>query len=222
MRPARALVALIATFACGLAAAQSVALQGMMGSKALLIVDGAPPKMVAPGESHKGVKVLSTLGDQAVVEIDGKRHTLRVGDAPASIGAGGLAARGGAGANSAGKIVLPVDRGGHFIAQGSINGHAVQFMVDTGATAIGMSASDAQRVGLDYRKGKAVAMSTANGVVPAYMLKLASVRIGEVEVYDVDAIVSPSSMPYVLLGNSFLNRFQMRRDSEQMVLEKRY
>jgi aspartyl protease family protein len=213
-------MALVAALACGIAAAQSVALQGMMGSKALLIVDGAPPKMVAPGESHKGVKVLSTMGDQAVVEIGGKRHTLRVGDAPASIGAGGLAARGGAGGS--GKIVLPVDRGGHFIAQGSINGHAVQFMVDTGATAVGMGASDAQRVGLDYKKGRLVSMGTANGTVPAYLLKLASVRIGEVEVYDVDAIVSAASMPYVLLGNSFLNRFQMRRDSEQMVLEKRY
>jgi aspartyl protease family protein len=68
----------------GTALAQSVALQGMLGSKALLIVDGGAPKAVAPGETHKGVKVLSTQGDQAVVEIDGKRHTLRVGDAPAA------------------------------------------------------------------------------------------------------------------------------------------
>jgi aspartyl protease family protein len=193
---ARALLALAAMVACGAAAAQSVALQGMMGRKALLIIDGAPPRMVAPGETHKGVKVLSTLGDQAVVEIDGKRQTLRVGDAPASVGA-----RTGAG-GAGGKIVLPVDRGGHFIAQGTINGRAVQFMVDTGATA--------------------VAMGTANGTVPGYVLKLSSVRVGDVEVYDVDAIVTAASMPYVLLGNSFLNRFQMRRDSEQMVLEKRY
>jgi len=43
-----------------------------------------------------------------------------------------------------------------------------------------------------------------------------------VEVHGIDAIVSPQTMPYVLLGNSFLNRFQMRRDSQQMVLERRY
>jgi aspartyl protease family protein len=213
---ARALLALAAMVACGAAAAQSVALQGMMGRKALLIIDGAPPRMVAPGETHKGVKVLSTLGDQAVVEIDGKRQTLRVGDAPASVGA--RTAAGGAG----GKIVLPVDRGGHFIAQGTINGRAVQFMVDTGATAVAMGAADAQRLGLDYKKGRVIAMGTANGTVPGYVLKLSSVRVGDVEVYDVDAIVTAASMPYVLLGNSFLNRFQMRRDSEQMVLEKRY
>jgi aspartyl protease family protein len=41
-------------------------------------------------------------------------------------------------------------------------------------------------------------------------------------VYDVDAIVSSGAMPYVLLGNSFLARFQMTRTNDQMVLEKRY
>ena len=59
----------------------------MLGSKALLIVDGTAPRSVAPGDTHLGVKVVSTSGEQAVVEISGKRHTLRVGDAPASVGA---------------------------------------------------------------------------------------------------------------------------------------
>ncbi|MES2940823.1 MAG: TIGR02281 family clan AA aspartic protease [Pseudomonadota bacterium] len=204
---------------CGTAAAQpsqSVALQGMLGSKALLIVNGGPPKSVAPGESHQGVKVLSTLGDQAVLEIDGKRHTLRVGDAPASVGQVGTAPGRGS------RIVLTVGSGGHFTTQGAINGQAVNFMVDTGATTIGMSAADAQRVGLNYRAGRPVYMNTANGTAPAWLVKLNSVKVGDVEVYDVDAVVSPQPMPYVLLGNSFLGRFQMKRDNDQMVLEKRY
>ncbi len=75
--------------------AQTVMLQGMLGAKALLIVDGAAPRSVAAGDSHQGVKVVSTAGDQAVVEIGGKRHTLRVGEAPASVG--GSRRRGGAG-----------------------------------------------------------------------------------------------------------------------------
>jgi aspartyl protease family protein len=53
-------------------------------------------------------------------------------------------------------------------------------------------------------------------------VKLGSVRIGDVEIYDVDASVLHAGMPYVLLGNSFLGRFQMRRDNDQMVLERRY
>jgi aspartyl protease family protein len=196
---------------------QSVALQGMLGTKALLIVNGGAPKSVAPGESHQGVKVLSTLGDQAVVEIDGRRHTLRVGDAPASVGGGGAAPGRGS------RIVLTVGSGGHFMTPGLINGQTVNFMVDTGATTIGMSAADADRVGLKYRAtGRPILMNTANGQAPGWLVKLNSVKVGDVEVYDVDAVVSPAPMPFVLLGNSFLNRFQMKRDSDQMVLEKRY
>ena len=47
------------------------------------------------------------------------------------------------------------------------------------------------------------------------------VRVGDVEVYDVDAAVLGASMPYVLLGNSFLTRFQMKRENDVLRLEKR-
>jgi aspartyl protease family protein len=205
----------VLALAVGTAAAQSVALQGMLGSKALLIVDGSAPKSVAVGETHKGVKVLATLGDQATVEIDGKRHLLRVGDAPASVGTSGGGPRGN-------KIVLTAGSGGHFLTQGAINGRAVQFMVDTGATSVAMGVAEAERIGLDYKKGQIARGSTANGMVSVYMVKLASVRIGDVEVYDVDASVLPAAMGHILLGNSFLTRFQMTRHNDQLVLERRF
>ena len=205
-----------ALLACTGAHAQSVALQGMLGSKALLIIDGSPPKTVAPGESHKGVKVLSTTSEQAVVEIDGKRHTLRIGEAPASVGGKG------GGPSRGNKIVMHAGSGGHFMAQGAINGQAVNFMVDTGASLIGMGASDAERLGLNYKAGERGIVNTANGSAPAWKMKLASVRVGDVEVFDVDAVISPQPMPFILLGNSFLNRFQMKRENDQMVLERRY
>lgn len=201
--------------ACAAACAQAVALQGMLGGKALLIVNGGAPRTVAAGDSYQGVKVVSTSGDQAVLEINGKRHTLRVGDAPASVGASGGAARGN-------RIVLTAGSGGHFLTQGAINGRAVQFMVDTGATMISLGAADAERLGLNYKAGEQGRMSTANGVATAWKMTLGSVRIGDVEVYNVDAVVSPQPMPYVLLGNSFLTRFQMKRDNDQMVLERRF
>jgi aspartyl protease family protein len=211
LRPCAALALAAAAAA---ASGQTVALQGMLGRQALLIVDGGAPKGVAPGDSWHGVKVLATSGDEAVVEIAGQRQTLHVGDAPASVGSRG--AVGGA------RIVLTAGTGGHFTTQGSINGQSARMMVDTGATFIAMSAADAQRLGVDYRQGQPGSMNTANGVTTAWKVKLHSVRIGDVEVYDVDAVVTPQPMPQILLGNSFLNRFQMRRDNEQMVLERRY
>ncbi|MEY4345456.1 MAG: hypothetical protein RL032_1288 [Pseudomonadota bacterium] len=199
-----------------IAMAQTVGLSGMLGSKALLIVDGGTPKGVAVGETHMGVKVVSTEGNVAVLEIAGKQHSLRVGDAPASVGGGGAT---GASGN---KIVLPVGTGGHFYATGQINGRTVQMLVDTGATGVAISAADADRMGIDYKAGRPMQASTANGVINGWRVKLASVQVGDVIVREVDAAVTSGSMPYVLLGNSFLTRFQMTRTNDQMVLEKRY
>jgi aspartyl protease family protein len=213
----RALLAL--TLVCGLAPAalaQTVGLSGMLGGKALLIVDGGAPKTVAVGDTFKGVKVLSTQGDQATIEINGKQHTLRVGDAPASVGGGG-----GTGA-SGNRVVLTAGNGGHFFTMGQINGKTTQMVVDTGATSVSISMSEAQRMGIDFKSGQMIPMSTANGVIPGWLIKLGSVRVGDVSVHGVDAVVSSGSMPYVLLGNSFLTRFQMTRANDQMVLEKRY
>lgn len=211
----RIAAALLMAALAGAALAQSVALQGMLGHKALLVIDGGQPKAVAPGESYKDVKVLSTLGDQAVLEFGGQRHTLRVGEAPGSFGGGAASPRGN-------RIVLNAGSGGHYLAEGTINGRAVQFMVDTGATGVGLGVADAERIGLDYKSGQQVRINTANGQAMGWLVRLKSIRIGDVEVFDVEASVSPGSMPYILLGNSYLNRFQLRRDNDQLVLERRF
>ena len=207
--------ALLAVLLAGSAAqAQSVALAGMLGNKALLVVNGTAPKTVAAGETHEGVKVISTSGDQAVVEQNGKRNTLRLGEAPVNMGASKSGGKGN-------RIVLVAGAGGHFLTAGQINGKAVQFMVDTGATSVAMGAQDAERTGINFKVGQPVIMSTANGSVQGYRIKLDSVRVGDVEVFGVDAVVTPQPMPYMLLGNSFLTRFQMLRENDQMTLTKR-
>ncbi len=74
--------------AAGAHAASSVMLTGTIGSRAILIVNGAPPKTVAVGETFQGVKLVSLQAEQAVVELEGKRVNLRM-DTPVSIGGGG-------------------------------------------------------------------------------------------------------------------------------------
>jgi aspartyl protease family protein len=164
--------------------------------------------------------VVSTQGDVAQVSIGGKQYSLRVGDAPAAVGMGSVGADGSVvGSN---RVVLTAGGGGHFITEGQINGRSVPMVVDTGATFVTLSVEEAQRVGLNYKAGQPSQMSTANGVVSSWRVRLASVRVGDVLVYDVDSMVSSGAMPYVLLGNSFLSRFQMTRNNDQMVLEKRF
>jgi aspartyl protease family protein len=195
--------------------AQSVALSGVAGAKALLTIDGTAPKFLSPGQTHQGVKLLGTQGESATVEVNGQRQTLRVGDAPVSVG------RGGGLATASARVVLTADGQGHFLPPGQINGRAVQFMVDTGASQVILSESDARRINLRFEEGQPVRVSTANGNATGYSIRLASVKVGDVLAYDVAAIVLPQPMPFVLLGNSFLTRFQMQRTNDQLTLEKR-
>ncbi len=201
---------------CSAAHAESLSLAGMLGSKALLVVEGTAPKTVAAGETHLGVKVISTTADEAVIEQAGKRRTLRVGEAPVNMGSGSN------GSGKGNRIVLLAGNGGHFMTAGQINGKAVQFMVDTGATSVAMGVQDAERASINYKSGQSVMVATANGNAQGYRIKLASVRVGDVEVFDVDAVVTPQAMPFMLLGNSFLTRFAMTRENDQMTLVKRY
>ena len=205
------LAAFCAAMAAG-TAAQTVALSGMMGGRALLLVDGHAPKSLAPGETYLGVRLVSSANDEAVVEIAGQRATLRMGESPASV----------KGKGASNKIVLTADSQGHFMGAGKINGQAMQFVVDTGATSVSLGVNEAERMGIPYKNGEPVRMNTANGNTVGWRVRLASVRIGDVELPEVAAVVTPASMPYVLLGNNFLAQFQMTRINDQMVLERRY
>lgn len=191
----------------------SVSLSGRMGSKALLVINGSP-RAVAVGSTEQGVKLLSLGNDVAVVEVEGRRQSLLLGATPVNL----------SGAPSAGagtRIVLSAGSGGHFTSAGSINGRPVLFMVDTGASLVALSQSEADRIGLDYRKSPRGLVQTANGTVAVHSVRLSNLRLGDVQVYDVAAVVMPAQMPTVLLGNSFLNRFQMKRENDTMTLDKR-
>ena len=208
------LLALAAVALCASgAAAQTVSLSGSLGDKALLVIDGAP-RTVAVGSTVQGVKLIRMSGSEAVVEIAGQRRTLTLGG-QVNIG---VADSPGGGTT----IVLTADSGGHFWTQGTINGKSVRFVVDTGATNVSMSQSQADQLGLDYRSGQRGISNTANGQVQSYRMPLTSVRVGEVEVYNVAATIVPVPMDYVLLGNSFLTRFQMKRENDTLTLVKRY
>jgi aspartyl protease family protein len=212
MRPSLALALALglALLAAG-AQAQSVALAGRMGDRALLIVNGQPHTL-AVGASGGGVKLLRWTGEQAEVDTPGGRLLLRVGGTPAQIGSAAPTA-------AAREIVMSVGPGGHFTPQGAINGRPVRFMVDTGATLVALGRAEAERLGIDLETAQQGMTQTANGPVRVHVVVLDRVRVGEVEITNVGAVVTPQGMPYVLLGNSFLGRFQMQRVNDVMRLQ---
>ena len=207
----RLAVALLAVTGLPAAYAQSVALAGILGGKALLVVDGSAPRSVAPGGSHMGVHVVSVGRDGVVLEVAGAQRAIQLGESPVSIG----------GSAAGQRIVLKADARGHFINSGMINGRVMQYMVDTGATTVAIGRPDAQRMGLKFEQGQPVMMNTANGTAQGWRMRLESVRVGDVELRSVDAIVTAEAMPYVLLGNSFLREFHMNRSGDEMVLQRR-
>ena len=110
-----------------------------------------------------------------------------------------------------------------FVAEGSVNGARMRFLVDTGATLVTLPAVDARRLGIDYRSGQQVVSQTANGRVIVYRVRLDSVALGTMTLNAVDAVVHESAgLEIALLGMSFLNRTEMRREGANLTLTKRY
>ena len=198
------------------APAADVAVIGLFSGKAVLVIDGGKPRTLKAGEtSPEGVRLISATSESAVVEMGGKRQTLIPGQntfiSAASTGAGGMS------------VTLSADTRGHFVTTGAINGNAIQFLVDTGATVVTLSSGDARHLGINYLAGPRAYSQTANGVVPVYRVKLDSVRVGDITANNVDAIVIEGNvLPIALLGMSFLNRMEMKRDGMTMTLVKRY
>lgn len=198
------------------APAADVAVIGLFSGKAVLVIDGGKPRTLKAGEtSPEGVRLISATSESAVVETGGKRQTLTPGQSSYISAAG----TGPVGAS----VTLSADTRGHFVTTGAINGNTIQFLVDTGATAVTLSSADARRLGINYLAGPRSYSQTANGVVPAYRVKLDSVRVGDITANNVDAIVIEGNvLPIALLGMSFLNRMEMKRDGMTMTLTKRY
>jgi aspartyl protease family protein len=144
------------------------------------------------------VGALSAVGAaKAVVSLDDLRHPeLRAPSAAAAT----LGGEGGA-------AQLTKDNDGHFWAQANVDGKAVRFLVDTGATAVSLSMADAQRLGIDTSKlTYDYSVITADGRTRAASVKLTSVAIAGVKVHDVDALVIEKGLENSLLGMSYLGR----------------
>jgi aspartyl protease family protein len=206
-------ILILACVLAGPAAATDVNVVGLFGQKAVVSIGGGQPRTLSVGQkTAEGVVLLAVGPDGATFEIDGKRRTLKMGQAYSGRATG----------NGNSRTVLKADGQGHFIAEGQVNGAAVRFLVDTGATLIALPAADARRMGVSYVNAPRGMVSTANGTAVAYKVKLDSVRVGDITINNVDAVVLEGGLAMPLLGMSFLNRTEMKREGETMVLVKRF
>ncbi|MGQ0658571.1 MAG: retropepsin-like aspartic protease family protein [Chromatiales bacterium] len=187
---------------------------GLFKDKAVVEIDGKQSLLNAGGPAKNGVRLISANSQQAVLEVDGERATYKLASQ-----IGGTYAP-----PSDGKIVqIGPDHVGMYMANGTINGYSVRFLVDTGATMVAMNRHVARRLGINYRiDGKEGVTQTASGYTRAYYLKLKKVTIGEIALNEVEAAVLDGDQPTeVLLGNSFLGRLDMQREGKILYLKKK-
>ena len=216
----------IASIAIGLlvstgATALDVNVVGLFPNKAVVQIEGGALQTLSVGQKTRdNVILLSVDRDGAMFDIQGRRVTLTMG--PARRQTSPAAAAQTSPAAEANYAVVRTNERGDLVADGEVNGTPVRFAVDTGATFITLPAREASRLGLDHHNGQKVVMETANGNIFAYRLKLDTVSVGGVAVHDVDAVITEgNSLPIALLGMSFLNRTDMKREGTTLTLTKR-
>lgn len=187
---------------------------GLFSNKAVVIINGGKPKTLGVGQTSDGVKLMAADSQIATLQIEGKTKQLGMGQA-ASVG--------GNSANAISSVTLYADSQGHFMSDCQINGASLKFLVDTGATTVALNSGDAQFANIDYKRGVPVQVATANGIVTAYRVTIANLKIGAVTLSQVEASVLEGGSPsVVLLGMTALNRLDMKRQDIALTLTKKY
>jgi aspartyl protease family protein len=178
----------------------------LSSSQAQIVVNGTAARSLWIGEtSPEGVMLSDIRSGRASFEAGGRRFTLGLGQ------------------SSVAETVLRASSSGHFLANAVLNGVAFPAVIDTGATFVVLNWDQAERVGIDMRQGQRVMTHTANGPVPAYVITLPSVQVGEIGLLNVPAMViegGAEKLPAVLIGMSFLKHFEMRRAGQTMTLTR--
>lgn len=213
----KAWMALVLLLSASMAHANDISAAALFPGKAVLVINGGAPRTISVGQSTpEGIRLISADSSSAVIEFQGKRQTLVPGGS-------GRFGGGAAGGSAAGSVTLSPDARGHYMTLGQVNGSTVQFLVDTGATLIALPSTEARRLGINYLGGQRGYTETANGKAAAYRIRLDTVKVGDITLYGVDAVVMEGDgLKVALLGMSFLNRTEMKRDGQTLTLVKRF
>ncbi len=208
-------IALLVGITSGAGAVERIQIMGLFKNRAVVRIDGQQRLLAVGQRSPEGVTLIRADSRTAVLEVDGKTVELALDRAI-----------GGQYREPADSPEVRIYRNPHgmFRTVGSINRLPVNFLVDTGASQVAMNAAQARRLGVDYRvSGNPTAVSTASGFARAYAVKLASVKVGDIELSNVDALVIEGNhLGEVLLGMSFLGRVEMANTDDALVLRKKF
>ena len=144
-------------------------------------------------------------------EVAGVRQRLAAGGAPVAVGSG---------ARAPASLQLQVGADRLYHVEAKVNGRVLPAVVDTGASLVTLSVEQARSLGLDWHRGQPTPVQTANGRISGWSLRLARLAVGPFDLRDVEAVVLETDLPHLLVGNSFLRRFQVTQREDQMTLSR--
>jgi len=206
-------------FACLLPASvvafEDLHVVALFKDRALVMIDGER-RMLRSGEtSPEGIRLLSADSKAAVFEYRGQTLKRQLDGRVTAVTPPSAAGE---------EVRVWRNSQGMFRTAGSINGLPVHFLVDTGATSVAMNSGQARRLGIDYRvEGDPTWVSTASDVSQAFRVRLKRVKVGAIQIRNVDAVILEGSQPdEVLLGMSFLSRLEMINRNDQLILRKKF
>lgn len=211
-RHSRSIILILALFLPGLnVQADQVKAVGLMPGTAILEINGQSRVLKQGKTSPEGIKLIEADSRRAIIEWQGRRHTLGLSASLASGYAPPVQK----------DVRLSRQSDGHYWAQARLNGQSIKVLVDTGATNVAINSKLAARLGIDYRKGRQGRSATAGGIVRSWGITLNSVQVGDIVAHNVRASVIEGDFPLEpLLGMSFLQRLSMKEESGMLVLSQ--
>ncbi|MFT7406224.1 TIGR02281 family clan AA aspartic protease [Zhongshania sp.] len=195
------------------AAPAQIVVRGLFEQAALLEIDGHQQFLRAGQRDSSGLLLVSATPREAVIDIDGQRKTLTLSNRIGTIYREA----------SPSSVSLHKDNRKQYRTRVSINGRIADALVDTGATSVTMSASQADQLGISYLDGRPTSVATAGGVKKAFGIVLSRVQVGDIKTQEVAAVVIDGDDPHViLLGMSFLEHVDLQERDNILVLKARY
>lgn len=194
-------------------ASDRIVVKGLFAGSAVLEVNGVTHLLKVGKSSPEGVTLLHATSKFAEINHNGKVQKLLLNN---DVGANYSN-------NEPTSVSLKQREDGHYQTSGKVNNRWVELMVDTGATNVTLNSFAAEQMGINYKSGTPVQVTTAQGNIQAYEVTLESVALGDIQLRSVRAFVIEGRFPRViLLGNTFLNRLNMQVENSTMILQAKY
>lgn len=191
-----------------------IEVMALFKNKAMVSINNKQHLLKVGEPAVSGIKLIKATSKHAVLDVNGKKSKYTLGNR----------VQANYSKTEKKKVIIYSDSRGMYKTVGSINGYTVDFLVDTGASVIALNSTLAKRLGIQYKlKGEETVVATASGSALAFSVSLDQVKIGEIMLRNIDAVIIEGNDPETpLLGMSYLGRLKLYNEGQTLELEEKF